>query len=172
MRWATYRRLGSDEDRAGLVVDDQLYALPPGTTLLEVLGGESLAEAGDRAGQDPAEVVPLDEVELRAPVPHPPSLRDFYAFEDHVRTARETRGLPMDPDWYELPVFYFSSPHRVVGPGEDVAVPPGCRQLDFELEVAAVVGRAGSDLHPDDAENHIAGFTVMNDWSARDLQKR
>lgn len=172
MRMATFRHPRSDEDRVGLVIDGELYALSPGVSLLELLADEGLAAAGDRAGQDPDEVVAIDDVELRPPVPHPPAVRDFYAFEDHVRTARETRGLEMDPDWYELPVFYFSNPHRIVAPGADVAVPPGCRQLDFELEVAAVVGRAGSDLHPDDAETHIAGFTVMNDWSARDLQRR
>lgn len=173
MRWATYRHPGADEDRVGLVVDDEVRALPAGTSLVGLLGDEDgLAEAGDRAGQDPDEVVALADVQLRPPVPHPPALRDFYAFEDHVRTARETRGLEMDPDWYELPVFYFSNPHRVVGPDEAVAVPPGCEQLDFELEVAAVVGRGGSDLDPEDAESYIAGFTVMNDWSARDLQKR
>ncbi len=173
MRWATYRHPGAGEDRVGLVVDDEVRALPAGTSLVGLLGGEDgLAEAGDRAGQDPDEVVALADVELRPPVPHPPALRDFYAFEDHVRTARETRGLEMDPDWYELPVFYFSNPHRIVGPDEPVAVPPGCEQLDFELEVAAVVGWGGSDLDPEDAGGHIAGFTVMNDWSARDLQKR
>lgn len=172
MRWATYRHPGSDEDRVGLVVEEQVYGLPTGSSLVGLLRGDGLAEAGDRAGQDPSEVVALADVELRAPLPHPPTVRDFYAFEDHVRTARETRGLEMDPDWYELPVFYFSNPHRIVGPGDDVAVPPGAEQLDFELEVAAVVGWGGSDLRPDEAENHIAGFAIMNDWSARDLQKR
>jgi 2-keto-4-pentenoate hydratase/2-oxohepta-3-ene-1,7-dioic acid hydratase in catechol pathway len=78
----------------------------------------------------------------------------------------------MDADWYELPVFYFSNPAAIVGPGEDVAVPPGCEELDYELEVAAVVGLGGRDLDADEAERHIAGFCVMNDWSARDIQRR
>ena len=78
----------------------------------------------------------------------------------------------MDPDWYELPVFYFSNPYAVVGQDDDVAIPPGSEALDYELEVAAIVGHAGSDLDPDDAERHIAGFCVMNDWSARDVQRR
>src|SRR5438876_12401634 len=78
----------------------------------------------------------------------------------------------MDPDWYELPVFYFSNPAAVVGPDAEVEIPPGSAALDFELEVAAVVGRGGSDLDPSDGERHIAGFCVMNDWSARDLQAR
>lgn len=172
MRWATYRHPDSEVDRVGLVIGDDVYGLSSGTTLLDLLRDDALAEAGDRAGDDPAEVVPLEAVRLRAPLPHPPTVRDFYAFEEHVRTAREARGSEMDPDWYELPVFYFSNPHRIAGPGDDVAVPPGCEALDFELEVAAVVGRGGSDLDPETAANHIAGFTVMNDWSARDLQRR
>jgi len=99
------------------------------------------------------------------------SVRDFYAFEEHVATARRARGLDMVPEWYEQPVFYFSNPHALVGPDDVVAVPPGCTELDYELEVAAVVGTAGRDLDPDDAEAHLAGFTIMNDWSARDLQR-
>ena len=89
-----------------------------------------------------------------------------------MRTAREARGLEMDPDWYELPVFYFTNPAAVRGPGDEIRVPPGCEALDYELEVAAVIGAGGADLRPDEAEAHIAGFVVMNDWSARDLQSR
>jgi 2-keto-4-pentenoate hydratase/2-oxohepta-3-ene-1,7-dioic acid hydratase in catechol pathway len=100
------------------------------------------------------------------------TVRDFYAFEEHVATARRARGLEMEPDWYELPVFYFSNPYAVLGPDDPVAAPPGCEELDYELEVAAVVGRSGRDLDPQHAEEHIAGFTIMNDWSARDLQRR
>ncbi len=114
----------------------------------------------------------LTEVRLLAPVLQPPAVRDFYAFEQHVKTARKRRGLDMDPDWYELPVFYFSNPYAIVGPDEDVPVPPGSVEMDFELEVGAIVGRGGADLSPDTAEQHIAGFCVMNDWSARDIQRR
>lgn len=106
------------------------------------------------------------------PSPTPQSIRDFYAFEQHVRTARERRGLEMDPDWYQIPVFYFTNPHAVIGPDTEVAIPPGCMELDFELEVAAVVGRGGSDFSVAEAEAAIAGYMIMNDWSARDLQRR
>jgi len=174
MRFATYRRPGSDADRVGVVVEGRISALAEGTRLLDLLGddGERLAEAGRRALADPREVVEVGAVRLRPPVPVPPSLRDFYAFEQHVRTARQRRGLEMDPDWYRLPVFYFSNPRALVGDGEAVAIAPGSSELDFELEVAAVVGRGGADLDPDEAEARIAGYCVMNDWSARDLQRR
>jgi 2-keto-4-pentenoate hydratase/2-oxohepta-3-ene-1,7-dioic acid hydratase in catechol pathway len=174
MRWVTFRRGADGDDHVGLIVDSQVHALPAGETLLGLLGddGERLAQAGERARTNPAEVLSLDSVALRAPVPLPPTVRDFYAFEQHVRTARQRRGLEMDPDWYELPVFYFSNPYAVGGDGEDVAIPPGSAELDFELEVAAIIGRGGSDLTPEQGEASIAGFCVMNDWSARDVQRR
>jgi len=173
MRWATFRQ-GSGVDRVGLVIDGRILALRPGTRLIDLLGdeGERLAAAAERATREPAEVMSLEDVSLLPPVPRPPSVRDFYAFEQHVRTARQRRGLEMEPDWYELPVFYFSNPVALVGDRAEVAVPPGSQELDFELEVAAVVGMGGSDLSPKEAERHIAGYCVMNDWSARDIQRR
>lgn len=172
MRWATFRA-DAGEERAGVLVDEEIRALDPGVTLLGLLGESGgLQRAGDRAIRNPVDVFGLDSVQLMAPIPRPPSVRDFYAFEQHVRTARERRGLEMEPDWYELPVFYFSNPAAIVGPYDDVEVPPGTGELDFELEVAAVIGQPGSDLEPEIAEQHIAGFCVMNDWSARDLQRR
>jgi 2-keto-4-pentenoate hydratase/2-oxohepta-3-ene-1,7-dioic acid hydratase in catechol pathway len=170
MRFATFLAPGSPVERVGLVDEDRLFTLPPGTTLLQLL--DDLARAGRAARRSPDDVFDPGDVRLLAPLPVPPSVRDFYAFEAHVRTARATRGLGVDPDWYELPVFYFTNPAAVIGPDADIAVPPGCAELDYELEVAAVVGRPGSDLDPADAEAHIAGYTVMNDWSARDLQRR
>ena len=104
---------------------------------------------------------PLADVELRAPVLHPPSVRDFYAFEQHVKTARAARGLEVPPEWYELPVFYFSNPAAIYGPGDEIPCPPDTNELDYELEVAAIIG----------AERRIGGFTILNDWSARDLQR-
>lgn len=173
MRWVSFRG-GDGAARVGLVVDGDVHALPGGTTLLGLLGddGQRLRDAGERARSDPDEVVARDRVHLLPPIPHPPAIRDFYAFEEHVATSRRARGLEMHPDWYDLPVFYFSNPHRVVGHGAEVRVPGGSGAMDYELEVAAIVGRGGSDLTPEEATAAIAGFTVMNDWSARDLQRR
>jgi 2-keto-4-pentenoate hydratase/2-oxohepta-3-ene-1,7-dioic acid hydratase in catechol pathway len=122
-----------------------------------------------RATGDP---VPLASARLLAPVVDPPAIRDFYAFEQHVRTARSRRGLEMHPDWYELPIFYFTNPAAVLGPGDQVAAPPRSAELDYELEVACVLGRGGENLRLDDADRVVAGFMVMNDWSARDVQRR
>jgi 2-keto-4-pentenoate hydratase/2-oxohepta-3-ene-1,7-dioic acid hydratase in catechol pathway len=174
MRWVTYRNTDDGTDRAGLILGGNVHGLPPGDTLLSLLGddGEGLERAGERAQRAPTEVVSLDGVVLRAPIPQPPSVRDFYAFEQHVRTARQRRGLDMDPDWYQLPVFYFSNPHCIAGPDEDVRIAPGSEEMDFELEVAAIVGMAGADLDAGSAHRYIAGYCVMNDWSARDIQRR
>ncbi len=168
MRFCTYRRGG--EDRTGLVDDDRVLGMAPGVTLLGLLGddGERLHEAGEEARRAPVEELALDAVELRAPIPVPPSVRDFLAFENHLRNARGS----VDPDWYELPIFYFSNPQAVVGPRDDIPIAPGSLEWDYELEFAAVVGLAGSDLRPDAAERHIAGYTILCDFSARDLQRR
>jgi fumarylacetoacetate (FAA) hydrolase len=108
---------------------------------------------------------------MRLPVPRPASIRDFYAFEQHVRTCRRQRGLDMVPQWYEVPVFYFSNPSGVIGHDEPVTPPRSTRALDYELEIACVIGKAGRDIPADDrALAYVAGFTIMNDWSARDLQ--
>ena len=173
MRWVTFRDRAAEE-RSGVLVDGEVRALPSGVRLIELLreGSEGLAVAGRRALEQPSDVLPMEGVRLLPPIPRPPSVRDFYAFEQHVKTARRRRGLDMDPDWYELPVFYFSNPAAVIGPFDDVVMPAATSELDFELEVAAIVGRPGRDLDPREAEEHIAGFCVMNDWSARDIQRR
>jgi fumarylacetoacetate (FAA) hydrolase len=107
------------------------------------------------------------------PAPFPvASLRDFYAFEQHVKTCRAHRGLEMVPQWYQVPVFYFSNSLAVIGNGDPVFAPAGSFALDYELELACVIGARAKNLEPDDsAMNCVAGFCIMNDWSARDLQR-
>lgn len=107
------------------------------------------------------------------PAPFPvASIRDFYAFEQHVKTCRAHRGLGMVPQWYQIPVFYFSNPAAVIGDGDPVWAPQGSTALDYELELAAVVARPARDLPANDsALECLAGFTILNDWSARDLQR-
>jgi fumarylacetoacetate (FAA) hydrolase len=115
---------------------------------------------------------PIEQVTLHAPILHPPSVRDFYAFEQHVKTARANRGVEMIPEWYEIPVFYFTNHHAITGPFDPVKRPKASAALDFELEIAAVMGRRGCDIPARDAEAYVAGYLVMNDWSARDLQRQ
>ena len=166
MRLARYRAADGRAWVGRVEGDSVVPAGPDGPGVLV-----DLAMAGEAAVPAAGPPVALAGVRLLAPVPRPPSVRDFYAFEQHVAAARKGRGLDMDPDWYRLPVFYFSNPHVVLGPDDEVAV-PGTERLDYELELAAVVGRDGSGLSPEEAAGAVAGYTVMNDWSARDLQAR
>jgi 2-keto-4-pentenoate hydratase/2-oxohepta-3-ene-1,7-dioic acid hydratase in catechol pathway len=174
VRFVTYRHRDSAHDRCGVLHGDEIRGLPQGASLLDLLGddGDRLRSGGESALREPSEVIALSDVRLRAPIPRPPTIRDFYAFEQHVRTARQRRGLDMIPEWYEFPVFYFSNPYATCGPDDDVAIPLDTQEMDYELEVAAVVGKGGAELDAGDAERHIAGYMVMNDWSARDVQRR
>lgn len=107
---------------------------------------------------------------LLAPIPEPISMRDGYAFRQHVESARRGRGLPMIPEFDHFPVFYFTNHLAVTGPGEVFVMPKALERLDFELEVAIVVGKEGRNISAERADDHIFGFMIMNDWSARELQ--
>lgn len=113
----------------------------------------------------------LDEIRLRTPLPRAMSLRDFYAFEQHVATAFGNRDRAVPQEWYRFPVFYFSNPNALFGPGEVIPYPPYTSALDYELEVACIIGKPGMDISPEQATEHIFGYTILNDWSARDIQK-
>jgi len=116
-------------------------------------------------------LIPLNEARLHAPVPRPPTLRDFYAFEQHVKAANQNRGREVPENWYKFPVFYFTNPNSIFGPDEEVPYPPYTQALDYELEIAAIIGKAGVNINPEDAPKHIFGYTIFNDWSARDVQR-
>lgn len=118
----------------------------------------------------PATLRNADDLKLHTPIPHPPLIRDFYAFEAHVKAARARRGLQMPQEWYEFPAFYYSNPGKIYGPNDDVPRPFFTKALDYELEIACILGKNGKDVRESEAESFIAGYTIMNDWSARDIQ--
>ncbi len=111
-----------------------------------------------------------NDVRLRAPL-RPRALRDFFAFEDHALQGAKRRGEPLAQEWYDQPVYYKGNHREIYGPDAEVPWPSYTRKLDFECEIACVVGRKGRDLSPEDAARHIAGYTIFNDLSARDIQK-
>jgi 2-keto-4-pentenoate hydratase/2-oxohepta-3-ene-1,7-dioic acid hydratase in catechol pathway len=117
-------------------------------------------------------VYPPGQVRLLAPLPNPRSLRDFYAFEEHVRKGFEKRGEPVPPEWYEIPVYYKGGHENIIGTGEDAPWPSFTEKFDYELELAAIIGRGGRNVKAENARDYIAGFTVMNDFSARDIQRK
>ena len=116
-------------------------------------------------------VLDAADLDFGPPVLRPPSFRDFYAFERHVATMWARRGSEVPEAWYRLPVFYFSNTSGIRGPGDPVWAPRDSEELDFELEVGAVVDTPAIDLAPERAEEVIGGYTIVNDWSARDLQR-
>ena len=183
MRFASYIEHPGSSARAGVVSDAGLHPLPADVTVLDLVraGLPAARAAADRALNGPA--VPLAAVRLLPPLA-PPTVRDFVAFEEHVEGVAASVGAPaasaaVVPEWYQAPTFYFTNPYALIGAHDDVPVPPGSELLDFELEVAVVVGRGsasqntvGASLTPEQAREHIFGYTVLNDWSARDLQRR
>lgn len=172
-----------DEDRLALLVDGIAYdtasldkGLPDNMLdfLFEGDKGMKLARKAEekiKAGKVPAsEGTPVDELELLAPVPHPTSCRDAYAFRQHVAAARLNRGVEMIPEFDQFPIFYLTNHNAIYGPGEIDVMPDHLQKLDFELEVAIVIGKAGRNIPADKADEHIAGYMIMNDLSARQLQ--
>lgn len=118
------------------------------------------------------EIEPKEEAfyEVIAPVPHPTSCRDGYAFRQHVAAARRNRKLDMIAEFDQYPIFYFTNHNAIQGPGEITCMPDHFQKLDFELEVAVVIGKKGRNITAAEADQYIAGYMIMNDMSARTLQ--
>jgi 2-keto-4-pentenoate hydratase/2-oxohepta-3-ene-1,7-dioic acid hydratase in catechol pathway len=177
LRLVTYERHGAR--RLGALAGDSVVDLPG---LLEDPSFPSTMEALVEAGPDAlaaarsaldGDVGAHEVPDARLLVPIlPGSLRDFLAFEDHVRRGSERRGEPVPEAWYEMPMYYKGNHRSVYGPEEEIPWPPFTEELDFELEVACVLGRRGRDLSEEDAAAVIFGYTLMNDWSARDIQRQ
>jgi len=168
MKFVTYSASGIPV-RPGLLTEDGILPLPYDSMLDLIQAGDKGLDAARNALRE--NLLPLNEARLHAPIPRPPTLRDFYAFEQHVKAANQSRGREVPENWYKFPVFYFTNPNSIFGPEEEVPYPPYTQALDYELEIAAIIGKAGVNIHAEDAPKHIFGFTIFNDWSARDVQR-
>ncbi len=168
MKLVTYSAFAKSH-QPGLLEDDAVYPIPFSSML-------QLIEAGDR-GLERARAarqgrrIALSDVQLHSPLGRPTSLRDAYAFEDHVKAANANRGRDVPEEWYKFPVFYFTNASNIYGPDDEIPWPAYTNELDYELEIAAVIGKPGRDLTPEQAPDHIFGYTIFNDWSARDVQR-
>ncbi|HVF24241.1 MAG TPA: fumarylacetoacetate hydrolase family protein [Anaerolineales bacterium] len=149
-----------------IVKEDRVYTLPYPDILAVMAAGAE--KAASKASKDS---FALDEVKFHSPI-QPTTLRDGYAFEQHVKTANKNRGREVPEEWYQFPVFYFTNPNAVFGDEDEIPYPPYTKALDYELEVAAVIGKAGINIQPEDAPAHVFGYTIWNDWSARDIQRK
>lgn len=170
------------EDRLALLINDRIYDLhdidarlpnnmqfllydwEDSIDMIRVLHDE--IKAGNRTVRSKS----VDDVLWLAPVPHPSSCRDGYAFRQHVAAARRNRGVPMIAEFDSYPIFYFTNHNAIQGPGEIECMPDHFKKLDFELEVAIVVNKRGRNITAEEADDYIGGFMIMNDMSARTLQ--
>jgi fumarylacetoacetate (FAA) hydrolase len=181
MKLVTY--LKEEHEQVALLVDEMIYDVElihpdiPNTIsmclnywdeLFPVLQAGELAIGEGHIGTRKAQ--PLSSVQLIAPIPFPPSCRDGYAFRQHVASARRNRNAPMIAEFDQYPIFYFTNHHSIQGAGEVRCMPDHLEKLDFELEVAIVIGRPGRNIPAEEADQYIAGLMIMNDMSARRLQ--
>ena len=165
MKFATISTLRHTSQPA-LVIEDRVHTLPfPDMYAVMEVGAE---EAAKKASEDS---ISIDEVKFLSPI-KPYTLRDGYAFEQHVATANKNRGREVPKEWYEFPVFYFTNPNAMFGHEDEIPYPHYTNAMDYELEIAAVIGKEGMSIKPEDAPNHIFGYTIFNDWSARDVQRK
>lgn len=167
-------------EHLGLYINGNIYNLHscnkliPDNMLTFLQGGEELMSLAKKVDTDikSGALKARSEAlyELLAPVPHPTSCRDGYAFRQHVAAARRNRGVPMIPEFDSYPIFYFTNHNAIQGPGEIPCMPDHFKKLDFELEVAIVIGKKGRNVKAAEADAYIAGYMIMNDMSARTLQ--
>lgn len=164
MKWLTYET--QDGRRSGVLDDVQIHEYPGPESLLDLVGEglDGLLAAGERALANPG--IGLEDVKIVAPF-RPPSMRDSMCFHEHIRNC----GLDgFDERHKKSPTFYLSNPTATIGPYDDAHVGPGCEMFDYELEIAAVIGKEGHNIRPEDAQDHIVGYTIYIDWSSRDVQ--
>ena len=146
-----------------LVSNGRVYPLP-------FADMQAVIRAGRENIQTSETSYAMDEVKFHAPL-KPTTLRDAYAFEQHVKTANQNRGRDVPEEWYQFPVFYYTNPHSIFGNDDIIPYPHYTNALDFELEIAVVIGKPGINIKPENAQAHIFGYTIFNDWSARDVQR-
>lgn len=165
MRFATISTLRHTSQPA-LVIEDRVHTLPFADMYAVMEAGA--AEAAKKASKDS---LAADEVKFLSPI-KPFTLRDGYAFEQHVKTANKNRGREVPEEWYQFPVFYFTNPNTALGHDDEIPYPHYTAAMDYELEIAVVIGKGGMNIQAKDAPNHIFGYTIFNDWSARDIQRK
>lgn len=181
MKLISYLHEGSDS--LGVIIDDKVFSmdqlhpdLPNNMSMFLNYWDEFLpaAQSGIEAIKTgkllPGRALDLSQVQLLAPVPHPTSCRDGYAFRQHVAAARRNRKVDMIPEFDQYPIFYFTNHHSIMGPGEIPCMPDHFEKLDFELEVAIVIAKHGRNIRAEEADQYIGGLMIMNDMSARRLQ--
>jgi fumarylacetoacetate (FAA) hydrolase len=185
MKLVSYK--AATRERIGIYIKDKIYdlvdnakttgtELPPGNMADFLMAGSHAMDVARKVEQEIKKSsvglasVALSKDNILAPVPHPTSCRDGYAFRQHVAAARRNRKVEMIKEFDEYPIFYFTNHNAIQGPGEIYCMPDHFKKLDFELEAAVVIGKKGRNIKAAEADDYIAGFMIMNDMSARTLQ--
>ncbi|MFV0217090.1 fumarylacetoacetate hydrolase family protein [Empedobacter falsenii] len=178
MKFVTF--LDNQQEKVGLVWQDTVYDLTKinsnlPTTLIDILADDDFSllicqQLTKEISRDEHKYAIVANPHILAPIPHPTSFRDAYAFRQHVETSRLNRGLDMIPEFDQFPVFYFSNHQAIQGPGKVVAMEKHFDRMDFELEVAIVIKKEGINIKAENADEYIGGFMILNDLSARALQ--
>ena len=177
MRLSTYKLANNNKELIGLVKKDSLINLNEffgDISLVDLIKKDNWkSETLKKIDEEKLVTHHINDVNLLAPIPNPNSLRDAYAFRQHVETSRKNRGLEMIKEFDEFPVFYFSNHNAIYGPKDEIkCMPSHFEKLDFELEIAVVIGKEGRNLKANEASSYIAGYMIMNDVSARGLQMK
>lgn len=175
MRLSTYKLHNSNQELIGLLEDDRIINLNAFFGKISLIKLIQISDWQEKVLNEIDSKIltkhELEDVTILSPIPKPNSFRDAYAFKQHVEASRRNRGVDMIKEFDEFPIFYFSNHNSIHGPNENIiCMPSHFNKLDYELEIAILIGQEGSNILAKDADRYIAGYMILNDFSARDIQ--
>lgn len=181
MKLVTFTKGSPEISSIGAVIGDSVLDLHlasakrlPNEMISFISGGDEFLKIANQLIRSPLKEAlnPLNKIKLKAPILLPSSLKDFFAFEEHAKAGAARRKETLTPEWYEIPAYYKGNHRQILGPDDEIPWPFYTRKLDFECEVACVIGKKGKNISASEAENYIFGYMIFNDVSARDIQKK
>jgi len=181
VKLVTFTKGSPEISSIGVVVGDSVLDLHlasgkrlPNEMISFISGGDEFLKIANQLIGSPLKeaLISLNKIRLKAPILLPSSLKDFFAFEEHAKAGAARRKETLTPEWYEIPAYYKGNHRQILGPGDEIPWPFYTRKLDFECEIACVIGKKGKNISVSEAENYIFGYMIFNDVSARDIQKK
>ena len=181
MKLITFTKENSDEHFLGALINNQVLDLNlasgnkiPKDMLTFIQGGEKSLDLAKEVIKTPqsSALCRIDKIKIKTPLLNPPSLKDFFAFEEHAKNGARRRNEELPKEWYEIPAYYKGNHREIYGSDEEIPWPSYTRRLDFESEIACVIGKKGKNLTETEANDYIFGYMIFNDMSARDIQKK
>ena len=181
MKLLTFTKENPEEYFLGALINNQVLDLNlasqnkiPKDMLEFIQGGEKFLKSANDVIQNmqTSALYPMDKIKIKAPLLNPPSLKDFFAFEEHAKNGAKRRNEELPKEWYEIPAYYKGNHREIYGPNDELPWPYYTKRLDFESEIACVIGKKGKNITEQDADNYIFGYMIFNDMSARDIQKK